>query len=56
VLDVIEHLFMHMFNGLATIYEAELEAVQAQFPFEPIQAKPLRLTFAGAAVRCFGCA
>jgi hypothetical protein len=45
---VIEHLFMHMFNGLATKYAAELEAVQAQFPFEPIQAKPLRLTFAGA--------
>jgi hypothetical protein len=49
VLDVIEHLFMHMFNGLATKYASELEAVQAQYPFEPIAAKPVRLTFAGAA-------
>jgi hypothetical protein len=48
VLDVIEHLFMHMFNGLATKYATELEAVQAQYPFEPIAAKPVRLTFAGA--------
>ncbi|WIA17369.1 hypothetical protein OEZ85_014230 [Tetradesmus obliquus] len=46
VLDVIEHLFMHMFNGLATKYAAELEAVQSQYPFEPIAAKPVRLTFA----------
>lgn len=47
VLDVIEALFMSMFEGLKTKYAAELEAVQAQYPFTPIEAKPLRLTFAG---------
>jgi aspartyl-tRNA synthetase len=47
VLDVIESLFMTMFDGLKTRYAAELEAVQGQYPFTPIQAKPLRLTFAG---------
>lgn len=45
VLDVIESLFMTMFEGLKTRYAAELEAVQGQYPFTPIQAKPLRLTF-----------
>lgn len=49
VLDVIEALFMSMFEGLKTKYAAELEAVQAQYPFTPIEAKPLRLTFAGTA-------
>lgn len=47
VLDVIETLFLTMFEGLTTRYAAELEAVQAQYPFVPIQAKPVRLTFAG---------
>jgi hypothetical protein len=47
VLDVIESLFMTMFEGLKTRYAAELEAVQGQYPFTPIQAKPLRLTFPG---------
>jgi hypothetical protein len=36
-----------MFEGLKTRYTPELEAVQAQYPFSPIEAKPLRLTFAG---------
>lgn len=44
---MIESLFMTMFDGLKTRYAAELEAVQGQYPFTPIQAKPLRLTFAG---------
>lgn len=47
VLDVIEHLFMTMFEGLSSRYPRELAAVQSQYPFAPIQAKPCRLTFAG---------
>ncbi|KAF8065924.1 IBI1 [Scenedesmus sp. PABB004] len=46
VMDVIERLFMAIFDGLATRYAPELAAVAAQYPFEPIAAKPLRLTFA----------
>ncbi len=46
-MDVIEKLFMSMFEGLATRCSRELEAIRQQYPFEPLQAKPLRLTFAG---------
>eukprot|EP00878_Enallax_costatus_P016449 GHUV01017254.1.p1 GENE.GHUV01017254.1~~GHUV01017254.1.p1 ORF type:complete len:473 (+),score=150.41 GHUV01017254.1:342-1760(+) len=46
VLDVIEHLFMTMFDGLRIRYAKELETVQTQYPFDPIEAKPVRLTFA----------
>lgn len=46
VMDVIEALFMHLFNGLASKYEHELSVVSQQYPFEPIVAKPTRLTFA----------
>jgi hypothetical protein len=49
VLDVIEALFMAVFQGLATRYAPELAAIQGQYPFAPLQAKPLRLTFAGGA-------
>jgi hypothetical protein len=52
VLDVIEALFMTIFDGLKTRYAAELEAVQAQYPFVPIEAKPVRLTFAGKSCLC----
>lgn len=45
VLDVIEALFMHMFDGLTTRYAAELAAIAQQYPFEPIVAKPTRITF-----------
>lgn len=47
-MDVIEKLFMTMFDGLATKYAKELAVVQTQYPFTPITAKPVRLTFAGA--------
>lgn len=46
VLDVIESLFMHMFDGLATRYAADLAAINHQYPFTPIVAKPTRITFA----------
>lgn len=52
MLDVIETLFMTIFDGLKTRYATELEAVQGQYPFTPIEAKPVRLTFAGAGL-CF---
>jgi hypothetical protein len=48
VLDVIESLFMAIFDGLKSRYATELAAVQAQYPFTPIEAKPTRLTFEGA--------
>ena len=46
VLDVIEALFMHMFDGIATRCKRDLETIAAQYPFEPIVAKPTRITFA----------
>jgi nondiscriminating aspartyl-tRNA synthetase len=45
VLDVIEKLFEHIFNGLATKYAHELSVISSQFPFEMPVFKPLRLTF-----------
>jgi hypothetical protein len=47
VLEVIEALFMATFEGLSTRYAVELATIQQQYPFAPIEAKPLRLTFAG---------
>ena len=46
VLDVIEALFMHMFDGLASRHAKDLAAIAQQYPFEPIVAKPTRVTFA----------
>jgi aspartyl/asparaginyl-tRNA synthetase len=46
VLDVIDAMFMHIFEGLATRCAAELAAINKQYPFEPFVAKPTRITFA----------
>lgn len=46
VLDVIEALFMHMFDGLERDHARDLAAIAQQYPFEPIVAKPTRITFA----------
>ncbi|GAX82774.1 hypothetical protein CEUSTIGMA_g10200.t1 [Chlamydomonas eustigma] len=45
VLDVIEKLFEHIFNGLATRFGKELSVISQQYPFEMPVFKPLRLTF-----------
>ncbi|CAD7699370.1 unnamed protein product [Ostreobium quekettii] len=45
VLDVVEDLFMNMFEGLRARFSRELAAVASQFPFEPFEAKPVRLLF-----------
>eukprot|EP00744_Colponema_vietnamica_P003225 GILI01004974.1.p1 GENE.GILI01004974.1~~GILI01004974.1.p1 ORF type:complete len:520 (+),score=213.01 GILI01004974.1:73-1632(+) len=47
VLDVMDEMFVHIFEGLNTRFRAELEAVRAQHPFEDLKySKPtLRLTF-----------
>jgi len=47
VLDVLDGLFNHIFEGLNTKFAREIEAVRAQYPFEPLQWKyPMkRLTF-----------
>jgi nondiscriminating aspartyl-tRNA synthetase len=45
VLDVLEKLFMYMFDGLKTGCAKELEVIGQQYPFEPIEYKPLRLEF-----------
>lgn len=45
MLDVIEALFMHMFDGLATRHAKDLAFIAQQYPFEPIVAKPTRITF-----------
>eukprot|EP00775_Hariotina_reticulata_P013281 gene13281-13412_t len=44
VLPPIQHISIGKF--LSASYATELAAVQAQYPFEPIVAQPLRLTFA----------
>jgi len=36
VLDVMDNMFHFIFQGLETRYAAEIQAVQNQFPFEPI--------------------
>eukprot|EP01023_Acetabularia_acetabulum_P011751 TRINITY_DN15473_c0_g1_i1.p1 TRINITY_DN15473_c0_g1~~TRINITY_DN15473_c0_g1_i1.p1 ORF type:complete len:355 (-),score=65.63 TRINITY_DN15473_c0_g1_i1:263-1327(-) len=46
VMDVIEGLFMYIFEGLKNKFVHELESVASQYPFEPLIYKPLRLTFA----------
>lgn len=43
---MIEALFMHMFDGLATRCASDLAHIAAQYPFEPLVAKPTRITFA----------
>ena len=47
VLDVLDALFLHIFDGLTQRHAAELAAVNGQHPFEPLQyLRPtLRLTF-----------
>ena len=37
---------MHMFDGLATRHAKDLAFIAQQYPFEPIVAKPTRITFA----------
>ncbi|XP_062108994.1 aspartate--tRNA ligase 2, cytoplasmic [Humulus lupulus] len=47
VMDVVDRLFVAMFDGLNKNCEKELEAVGKQYPFEPLKylRKTLRLTF-----------
>lgn len=37
MLDVIERLFVHIFDGLKEHFSKELEAINKQYPFEPLQ-------------------
>jgi len=46
-MDVVETIFMDMFAGLKAQCAADLATIAAQYPCEPIEAKPLRLTFEG---------
>lgn len=47
VMDVVDHLFVTMFDSLNASCKKELEAVGRQYPFEPLKylRKTLRLTF-----------
>ncbi|XP_021277567.1 aspartate--tRNA ligase 2, cytoplasmic [Herrania umbratica] len=47
VMDIVDRLFVIMFDSLNERCEKELEAVARQYPFEPLKYKPntLRLTF-----------
>ena len=49
VLDVLDHLFFYIFEGLKKRYQNELDSINEQFPFSPLQylspSKALRLTF-----------
>lgn len=47
VMEVVEKIFMDMFKGLEETCGKDLAAIKAQYPFEPIVAKPLRLAFEG---------
>lgn len=48
VLDVLDHLFVYMFQGLQSRFANELSVINQQHPFEPLQYLPetLRITFA----------
>jgi aspartyl-tRNA synthetase len=51
LLEVIDQLFIHIFNGVQTKYKKELEVISQQYPFQPLvfdQKKNLRLTYAEA--------
>lgn len=47
VMDMIGKMFVFIFDGLAERYQDEIEAVQSQYPFEPLRySNPsLRITF-----------
>ncbi|KAK4559204.1 hypothetical protein RGQ29_008449 [Quercus rubra] len=47
VMDVVDHLFVAMFDSLNNNFAKELEAVRRQYPFEPLKylRQTLRLTF-----------
>ncbi|XP_039160900.1 aspartate--tRNA ligase 2, cytoplasmic-like [Eucalyptus grandis] len=47
VMDIVDQLFVKMFDSLNASCKKELEAVGRQYPFEPLKylRKPLRLTF-----------
>ncbi|CAK0750794.1 hypothetical protein CVIRNUC_002018 [Coccomyxa viridis] len=47
VLDMLDHLFVYMFNGLKKHCAAELSTIAEQFPVQPLQYLPktLRLSF-----------
>ena len=48
VLDVLDHLFVYMFQGLQGRFANELSVISQQYPCEPLQYLPqtLRITFA----------
>mmetsp|Transcript_16109 Transcript_16109/g.40393 ORF Transcript_16109/g.40393 Transcript_16109/m.40393 type:complete len:549 (-) Transcript_16109:228-1874(-) len=48
VLDVLDRLFVHMFDGFNQRFGKELQVIGEQYPFEPLQylRKTLKLTFA----------
>ncbi|KAJ3046063.1 aspartate--tRNA ligase dps1 [Rhizophlyctis rosea] len=50
VLDVLDGLFVHIFDGLKTRFASEIEVIKRQFPFEDFQYLPktLRLEYADA--------
>lgn len=46
LLDVIDELFIHIFEGLNSRFGEMLETIGQQYPFEPLVWKPTRITFA----------
>eukprot|EP00270_Netrium_digitus_P000814 TRINITY_DN10917_c0_g1_i1.p1 TRINITY_DN10917_c0_g1~~TRINITY_DN10917_c0_g1_i1.p1 ORF type:complete len:564 (+),score=157.70 TRINITY_DN10917_c0_g1_i1:76-1692(+) len=48
VLEVLDGLFLHIFDGLNKSWSKDLEAVRLQYPFQPLQylREGLRITFA----------
>jgi len=42
VLDVLEGLFVYMFEGLQTRFKAEIETVSQQYPVRPIKVTPVK--------------
>lgn len=48
ILDVIELVFETILEGLNTQYHHELTVISQQFPYEPFQYKPIRITHAEA--------
>lgn len=52
ILDVVDALFIHIFDGIQTKFKKELEIISQQYPFQPLiyerHKKNLRLTYAEA--------
>ena len=43
MMDIVDSLFVYMFNKINTECQEQLEAIREQYPFEPLKVPNLRL-------------